>query len=1685
MKKILFCLLLIAGFTAQGQTYNNEWIDFTKTYYKFELSKTGLYRIPQSVLNSAGLGSATAESFQLWRNGVQVPIYTSVSSGVLSTNDFIEFWGEQNDGKPDKALYRNPDFQLNDRYSLQTNNAVYFLTVNTNGSNLRLTNTANNVSNNTLPAEPFFMHTVGRYYHEGGIGGGEAIYVGQYLYSSSYDVAEGWASRDLDSAQVLSHTYDNLFVHTSGPTATLRFNVAGNALHERRVGVRINGAVIDTMLHLNYYNYRKATYANIPASILSTNNAVVDFTNMSKGRFDRMRIAQHELTYPRQFNFGGETNFEFHLPAKSSNSFLQISGFSFGASVPVLYDLTNGKRYNGVVTAGNIVNIVLEPSATERRLVLVSQATDNINTINTALQSRRFIDYSKAASQGDYLIITNSLLINTGTGTNPIEDYRVYRNSPAGGGYNSKIYLIDELTDQFAFGIKKHPLAIRNFLLFARKSFAPKHAFLIGKGVNYVDHRYNEGNPNMDKLNLVPTFGWPASDVLFTADPGSSVPQLSIGRLSVINTNEVSVYLNKIKQFELAQRTSSPNKADKLWMKNFMHLNGLTELDLRKKVDIFYNKYKNIISDTMYGGNVITFSKDNADAVQNVSNEYLENLFKEGLSVITYFGHSSSNTLEFNLDNPAAYQNKGKYPLFIALGCQAGDIFHFNPTRFSADITLSEKYVLAPERGTIGFLASTHFGIPEYLDPWNTEFYRATSTTHYGATVGEMMVIAGQNVFQRSGNRDNYYDRTNMEQLSLNGDPAIRINPHPKPDYIVDDPSVRIAPDFISIADPFIKLKANFFNTGKAVDKDIVVEVKQEYPNGTIATVYKDTIPGIRYADSLSLNIPVNGLRSKGRNKIIVTIDALNEVDEIYESNNTVTKEVTIYEDELKPVYPQNFAIVNKKRIKLIASTANAFIESKTYRMELDTTALFNSALKITKNITSTGGVIEFDPGIDLSDSTVYYWRVAMVANGSNLNWGNASFIYLSQHKVGFNQSHFFQHTKSDANMLYKDSISQNWKFGKQLHSLFIRNTIFPTGGTQETEFTVSVDGDAFIRSACVGRSLIFNVFNERSFIPWRNVDSLGRNFNLYGSGSANCGLGRQNNFEFSYMSSVERKKIMDFMDIIPTGAFVVVRSFDHSNNNSYSATWRGDTAIYGANNSLYHKLLDAGFGTIDSVDKPRAWIFIYQKNNNAFKPKYILTEGVYDKVALTEDFLTSSSSGSIVSPLYGPAKKWEDLFWDGSSLESPSTDSASLDVIGVAANGTESVLFKKINITDKKFDVSAVDANKYPYIKLKLNSKDTIDFTPYQLKYWRLTYMPLPEGALAPNIYLKFKDTLDLNEPLDIKVAFKNVSETAFDSLKVKMVVTDANNVQHVLPVKKHKPLNTNDTLHVAYTLDTKSFMGINNLYVEVNPENENPQPEQYHFNNFGFKSFYVRPDSLNPLLDVTFDNVHILNNDIVSSKPDILVKLKDDSRWGLLDDTALIKLQVRYPSGRERLFYFNNDTLTFNPPQAGNVNEATINFKPYFEEDGLYTLSITGSDKSGNKTGNIGYKISYEVINKPMISNMLNYPNPFTTSTAFVFTLTGSHVPQELKIQVLTITGKVVREITKEELGPLRIGRNITEYKWDGTDQFGQKLANGVYLYRVVTSINGKTLEKYKSEKDETDKYFNKGYGKMYLMR
>jgi hypothetical protein len=1173
-----------------------------------------------------------------------------------------------------------------------------------------------------------------------------------------------------------------------------------------------------------------------------------------------------------------------------------------------------------------------------------------------------------------------------------------------------------------------------------------------------------------------------------------------ISRLSVLNPQELADYLDKVKQYEQAQQNSSQAIDAKVWMKNIVHVVGANDANLDIRLSSFMGNYETIIEDSLYGATVTNFNKTSTGPVTPIVNSLMSELFEKGISLINYFGHSSASSLDYNLDDPAAYNNTGKYPMFLVGGCNAGNLYSFDTSRFSILGTLSERYVLAKNKGAIGFIASTHFGIDTYLHYYNRNLYKSISVTGYGQSITYNMneAIKAMNSFYGS---DNIGGRLHAEETTLDGDPAIKINSFQQPDFAVEEPQIRIVPNILSVADSKFTVKVQIYNIGQAAGDSISLQVKHLYPNGTDSLLFNKRIKSIRYTDSVSIDVPIVGFRDKGENKIIVSIDTDNRYAELSELNNTASKTFTIFEDELTPVYPYNFSIVNHSDIKLAANTANPLAESRQYLMEIDTTELFNSSLKVSRNSTSAGGLIEFDPGIAFTDSTVYYWRVAPSTSGA-IRWNTASFTFIAGSSPGFNQSHFYQHTKSAAKSIYIDSASRNWKFSSDANTITIVNSVFQVSGDEDSHFSISINGILKTESACIGHSIIFNVFDPVTLQPLYNqaqpsVTQSGSSGGFMNS-APYCRPKREFNFEFSYLDTTGRRQMRDFLDWIPSGYYVTARLiFDPPfADNPFVDEWKNDTQVYGAGNTLYDRLKSAGFSDLDSYTYPRIWAFIYRKNNTSYQPVSKMSNGLSDRITLNTSIYLPSSTGTITSPQFGPARAWKQVQWRGASVESMPSDVYSVDVIGITPTGREDTL-NTLRPDQQNFNLNNVNALQYPYIRLSMHNQDldTSALTPYQLQYWRLLYDPVPEGAIAPNIAYQAKDTLEVGEKMDFSVAFKNIADAAFqDSIKVKMVLFDKNNVPTVIPLPNYKNLKPGDTTNISYPIDTKALTGNNTLYVDVNPDNA--QPEQYHFNNFLYKNFFVRGDTYNPLMDVTFDGVHILNGDIVSAKPKIVIKLKDESKYLALDDTSLATVFVRYPGNNGALvrYSFGTDTLRFvSADLSTGKNEATIEFSPSFLQDSegdFYELVVKAKDKSGNAAGNIEYRVRFQVYNKPMISNMFNYPNPFTTSTAFVFTVTGSDVPQNIRIQIMTITGKIVKEITKLELGSLHIGRNITEYKWDGTDQYGQKLANGVYLYRVITNLNGASLGKFNTldangDKVDTDKFFNKGYGKMYLMR
>jgi hypothetical protein len=206
----------------------------------------------------------------------KVPIYTSIQTGVFGASDYIEFWGKMNDGKVDKVMYRIQDHQLNDAWNFNTDTAAFFLTVNTTSPNFRLAPTINDVAGNSLPAEPYFMHTAGVNFRTKQNPGFAAV-ISEYVYSSSYDQGEGWTSSDIGRTTTTEFTLGNfpnslnVYTGAGAPESRFRINAVGNALNPREFSVSINGNPIDTQ-RMDYFDYVKLDIPLDVANITSAAN---------------------------------------------------------------------------------------------------------------------------------------------------------------------------------------------------------------------------------------------------------------------------------------------------------------------------------------------------------------------------------------------------------------------------------------------------------------------------------------------------------------------------------------------------------------------------------------------------------------------------------------------------------------------------------------------------------------------------------------------------------------------------------------------------------------------------------------------------------------------------------------------------------------------------------------------------------------------------------------------------------------------------------------------------------------------------------------------------------------------------------------------------------------------------------------------------------------------------------------------------------------------------------------------------------------------------------------------------------------------------------------------------------------------------------------------------------------------
>jgi len=248
---------------------------------------------------------------------------------------------------------------------------------------------------------------------------------------------------------------------------------------------------------------------------------------------------------------------------------------------------------------------------------------------------------------------------------------------------------------------------------------------------------------------------------------------------------------------------------------------------------------------------------------------------------------------------------------------------------------------------------------------------------------------------------------------------------------------------------------------------------------------------------------------------------------------------------------------------------------------------------------------------------------------------------------------------------------------------------------------------------------------------------------------------------------------------------------------------------------------------------------------------------------------------------------------------------------------------------------------------------------------------------------------------------------------------------------------------------------------------------------------AFTILDSSVPPTLDVAVDGRHILDGELVSPTPVISVQLKDGDKVRHITKASNFTVFLQGPGQATATAIDVNGPLVHFSVDSTAGSVARLEFSPGKNGmlgDGVYTLRVQGRNAANASAATQDFQVKFEVVRASTITNVFPYPNPVTSKARFVFTVTGQELPRNMKIQIMTLTGRVVREIFMNELGPLHIGNNITDYAWDGTDQYGDRLANGTYLYRVSLDQSGGTFERRATAGDQA---FKNDWGKLVLLR
>ncbi|MHB8579643.1 MAG: C25 family cysteine peptidase [Ignavibacteriaceae bacterium] len=1658
------------------------WYTPSKSYYQIYLKKKGVYRITYEQLSAAGtiLYNVLISKLELINEGEQVPIYVSDynNDGIFNEGDFIEFVGSP----PKSTQYAESNI-----YNTEN---VYFFSAGADSTGLRYIEKDGSPKqwDYTFQTNYTKLHfEKDSLYENLGYAGDDkkdfwlwdkvSGQNGSIQHSFEFHF-DGLKNLDPDSTQIkLKVQLQGLTTNSGCPADHKAYINITNQPISSIAWLGQNTAIFEKTISLSKGGIQLYPTGNImqvqvngdACSLSSTDEIAVNWFDIFYWRDNRADT--NHIEFSSLPNITGKVRYWTWSFIRDS-----IKIFIPQKNVIIKNALISHDQYNSAFFADSVTfpvdyfcvgyDYFLSPDS-----ITKSVQSDLRNTSNGA----------------DYIIISHPDFKSV---AERLANFR-NNNFPDSSITNPRIKIVytNQIYNEFSNGLLD-PYAIKNFVSYTFSNWQkPSPAYVVLLGDMSHDYRHLLSTSRQSFVPSIPyysyTLGESVSDNMIVAVTDSIHPGLAIGRLSCETVAEGNVLVDKLINY--------PQDNSKPWKQNMLLLSsGLSQADEDNlglndaSVELEQNY---LIPNGFYSTKVMRYSNRPEYLQFQGTGPEIRNKINEGAALVNYYGHGGGYQWDLSFLNDDIYllNNGGRLPVILSVTCYTA---HFD----DQDV-FGEQFSKVPGKGCVGFFGNvglTYWGVGTFVD--NLIFDEIFNKKNY--LTGKVFQFA-KNIMPAIG-----YNSSQIALLTYLGDPVLKLALPDKPDFSVSSDGISFGKVNAIINDP-VQIKINIQNLGVSFPSDsVTIQLFIESSDTTYQLGEKKLGSFCLEDSTLFTWIP----QIPGTYSFTVKVNEENIILELDHTDNIAKNSIIVYNLQnpniISPV--DGFTSQNSSIEFRIADIGYFLSHPMNYFIQIDTNINFNNPVISSSISPSLGLVLWKSPPLPKG---IYFWRSRIYNGQDSSGWSvprtfsilnsiqngyfvqGKQFVMFNHYNMNISDSGLTLNTvylppkplnnnllediiitpsildsigmtsiTSDGTYLYTGNIwyyalkynrqgcSKIYRFGTGLNGTVkgrfygtlpnffspIKNSMFYLNDG----FIYVADGEPYsLLKVDIYSGDTTRIFLKDGLLNWDNAKI--QNGAFYLSADSN----------YVYNLTVK--------DTSGNNHYVL-RTFNPKNNWSLSkpdiylsgSSYSGFSSFFVADGFIYpYENYESGFIRrirISDGVLEEEWIsftpfqnyyaWCYDAVNNLIYSSVYSNKSVTPKISIFKGKYLDAT-GSIATSEIGPAAAWNSLDFNVVNRDNLSHFKVALIGKNSLTNQWDTL---KTNFMPP-LNIGNIDSQKYNFIKLGFNFWDS-SFTstsPVNLKSVSVNYTSLPEISLLKDEMKLSQDSVIQGVPVNMELRLHNYGLSNADSVKVGLFL-NSNNLPFFL---KTIPIPSDSAIEISATIQTANLLSSNIIYATAVLSSG----EFYTFNNSASKNLFIIRDSVIPSISITFDGKEILNGDIVSSKPTVDISLKNND--ALQVDTSIFIISF---DGSP--FNFSGTDVKYTSVSYPDAH-SEIRWTPALA-DGKHSISFKVRSPSGNYFDSLAQTLEFYTSNQADIQNVFNYPNPFNDNTNFTFQLTGTNVPEEFSIKIFTVAGRIIKNINVPQPN-LHIGFN--KINWDGRDENGSILANGVYFYKITIKNNG----------------------------